>query len=107
MGTMVNGPDKAYARCSVCGSVDYDKYEGDRCARQVETSSQQRRASHVVTRASRAEVDVEDDVERAQIEAHERMCEREPPDYDRQEEYDRREEWLDERERDAGSPDEW
>lgn len=30
-GKYENGPDKAYGRCSRCASVDYEKYEGDRC----------------------------------------------------------------------------
>ena len=30
-GKYVNGPDKAYSRCSRCGSLEYEKYEGDRC----------------------------------------------------------------------------
>ncbi len=34
-GTMRNGPGKAYGRCTVCGAVDYEAYEGDRCRRMV------------------------------------------------------------------------
>jgi hypothetical protein len=30
-GTYRNGPNKDFARCSYCGRVDYEKYEGDRC----------------------------------------------------------------------------
>lgn len=30
-GKMVNGPGKEFARCSKCGRVDYEAYEGDRC----------------------------------------------------------------------------
>jgi hypothetical protein len=30
-GRMENGPDKAFARCGLCGCIDYELYEGDRC----------------------------------------------------------------------------
>lgn len=34
-GTYYNGPDKAYGRCDRCKAVDYEKYEGDKCTREV------------------------------------------------------------------------
>lgn len=30
-GTMINGPGKRSARCGVCGIVDWEANEGDRC----------------------------------------------------------------------------
>lgn len=30
-GLMRNGPEKRYARCRVCGGVDYELNEGDHC----------------------------------------------------------------------------
>lgn len=32
-GKMHDGPNKAFGRCSSCGKIDYEKYEGDRCTR--------------------------------------------------------------------------
>jgi hypothetical protein len=34
-GTYYNGPDKAYGRCDRCKAVDYEKYEGDKCTREI------------------------------------------------------------------------
>lgn len=34
-GTMIDGPNKAYGRCTRCGAIDYEKYEGDRCRRLI------------------------------------------------------------------------
>jgi hypothetical protein len=32
-GRMVNGPDKRYALCGSCGTIDYEANEGDLCQR--------------------------------------------------------------------------
>ena len=34
-GACHNGPGKAFARCSRCEAIDYEKYEGDRCGREI------------------------------------------------------------------------
>ena len=34
-GKMRNGPAKNYVRCPQCGRVDFEKYEGDTCGREV------------------------------------------------------------------------
>ena len=34
-GTYYNGPGKRYARCRVCGHIDWEANEGDRCRRLV------------------------------------------------------------------------
>ncbi len=34
-GIVRNGPDKAYSRCPICGKVDYELYEGDRCRNMI------------------------------------------------------------------------
>jgi len=34
-GRMSNGPSKRYGRCLICGAIDYEAYEGDRCRRMV------------------------------------------------------------------------
>ena len=33
VGTYRNGPGKRFARCQVCGGVDYEANEGDHCKR--------------------------------------------------------------------------
>jgi hypothetical protein len=30
-GTLYNGPGKRFTRCSVCGTIDWEANEGDRC----------------------------------------------------------------------------
>ena len=35
-GRFMNGPEKRYARCSRCRSLDYEANEGDRCVRIIE-----------------------------------------------------------------------
>lgn len=35
-GTMRNGPGKRYSRCSKCGSIDWELYEGDQCRAFIE-----------------------------------------------------------------------
>ena len=34
-GRIYNGPYKCYGRCSACGAIDYEAYEGDLCRRKV------------------------------------------------------------------------
>lgn len=34
-GRMRNGPEKRYARCRVCGAIDWELNEGDRCRAMV------------------------------------------------------------------------
>ena len=34
-GHYLNGPEKRYARCSMCGHLDYESNEGDRCTNVV------------------------------------------------------------------------
>jgi hypothetical protein len=34
-GKMENGPGKAYAKCGLCGALDYEANEGDTCRRRV------------------------------------------------------------------------
>lgn len=42
-GTVFNGPDKRFGRCSKCGNLDYELYEGDRCREMVEDKPKKRR----------------------------------------------------------------
>jgi hypothetical protein len=30
-GKIQNGPEKRFGRCTKCGAIDYELYEGDRC----------------------------------------------------------------------------